>query len=100
MQFEEKLLEAIDYGLMVLGATVKQTIYERIEETRGLKRTDIPEHIQAFHEALVALLGKGAESIERVIAKKLYQQLDRPFTPHENWALASDPIMNELKQTA
>jgi len=96
---EETLLEAVDYGLMALGATVRHAIYDHIKETRGLKRADILEHIQAFHEALTTLLGKGAQPIEKVIAKKLYQQLGRTFTPHENWTLASDPIMDEIKNS-
>ena len=40
--FREALLEAVDYGLMVLGEIVRQAIYERIEKDHGLKRTEIP----------------------------------------------------------
>jgi hypothetical protein len=85
--FREALLEAVDYGLMVLGEIVRQAIYERIEKDYGLKRTEIPERLEAFHTALGSVLGVSAETVERLIAKNLHERLGLNFTPRPEWTL-------------
>jgi hypothetical protein len=85
--FRQILLEAVDYGLMVLGEIVRQAIYERIEKDHGLKRAEIPEQLDAFHTALGSVLGAGAKTVEKLIAKNLYSRLGLNFTAHENWIL-------------
>jgi hypothetical protein len=85
--FREILLEAVDHGLMVLGEIVRQAIYEHIENHHGLRRADIPEQLEAFHRALKNILGAGAKTVERLIAKNLYQRLDLNFTTHPEWTL-------------
>jgi hypothetical protein len=86
-EFRQILLEAVDYGLMVLGEIVRQTIYGRIEKDHGLKRTEIPEQLEAFHKALGSVLGVSAKTVEKLIAKNLYQRLGLNFTPRPEWAL-------------
>jgi len=81
------LLDAVDHGLNVLGATVRQTIYDQIEKMYGLKRESIPEKLDAFHTALTDILGTGAATVERLIAKNLYQRLGLNFTPRVEWTL-------------
>jgi hypothetical protein len=85
--FRDILLEAVDYGLMVLGEIVRQAIYERIEKDHGVKRTEIPERLEAFHKALGSVLGVSAKTVERLIAKNLYQRLGLSFTPRPEWTL-------------
>jgi len=85
--FRDILLEAVDYGLMVLGEIVRQAIYERIEKDHGLRRPEIPERLEAFHTALGSVLGVGAKTVEKLIAKNLYQRLGLNFTPHPEWTL-------------
>jgi hypothetical protein len=86
-EFRQILLEAVDYGLMVLGVIVRQAIYGRIEKDQGLKRAEIPERLEAFHKALVSMLGVSAKTVERLIARNLYQRLGLNFTPHPEWTL-------------
>jgi len=86
-EFREALLESVDYGLNVLGEIVRQTIYERIEKDHELKRTEIPERLEAFHKALESVLGVSAKTVERLIAKNLYQRLGLNFTPRPEWTL-------------
>ena len=86
-EFREALLESVDYGLMVLGEIVRQTIYERIEKDHELKRTEIPERLEAFHKALESVLGVSAKTVERLIARNLYQRLGLNFTPRPEWTL-------------
>jgi hypothetical protein len=85
--FRKAILEAVDYGLMVLGEIVRQAIYERIEKDHGLKRTEIPERLEAFHKALVSMLGVSAKTVERLIARTLYERLGLNFTPRPEWTL-------------
>jgi len=85
--FTENLLEAVDYGLMVLGEMVRQAIYERLENHHGLKRAEIPEQLDAFHKALESMLGVGARTVERLIAKNLYRKLGLNFIPRDNWTI-------------
>jgi hypothetical protein len=86
-EFRQILLEAVDYGLMVLGEIVRQTIYGRIEKDHGIKRAEIPERLEAFHTALGSVLGVSAKTVERLIAKNLYQRLGLNFTPRPEWTL-------------
>jgi hypothetical protein len=86
-EFRDILLEAVDYGLIVLGEIVRQAIYERIEKDHGLKRTEIPERLEAFHKALESTLGMSAKTVERLTAKNLYQRLGLNFTPRPEWTL-------------
>ena len=83
----QNLLEAVDYGLMVLGERVRQVIYERIEKHHGLKRAEIPEQLEAFHNALGSALGVGGETVERLIAKSFYRRLGLDFVAHPDWTL-------------
>ncbi len=86
-QFREALIEAVDYGLMVLGEIVRQTIYGQIENHHALKRTEIPERLEAFHKAMESVLGVNAKTVEKLIAKNLYQRLNLHFTPRPEWTL-------------
>jgi hypothetical protein len=86
--FRDILLEAVDYGLMVLGEIVRQAIYKRIENDQALKRAEIPERLEAFHKALESVLGVSAKTVEKLIAKNLYERLGLNFTQHDDWTLA------------
>jgi len=81
------VLDAVDHGLLALGAVVRETIYWRIEESHQVKREEIPENLDSFHKALQKLLGRGAKVISCLIAKNLYTRLDLRFTQYENWTL-------------
>jgi len=84
---DDALREATDYGLLALGEIVRDTIYQRIESTRQVKREQIPEKIESFHEALQGMLGAGAKVIEKQIAKNLHSRLGLNFSEHANWTI-------------
>ena len=86
-RFREALLEAVDYGRTVLGEIVRQTIYGQIENHHALKRTKIPERLEAFHKALGSVRGVNAKTVEKLIAKNLYERLGLEFTPRPEWTL-------------
>ncbi len=86
-RFRQVLLESVDNGLVVLGVTVRQAIYERIENRCGVKGEDIPEQLGIFHKVLGSMLGTGAGTLESLIARNLYKRLSLPFTPCPEWTL-------------
>lgn len=86
-EFKDILLDAVDYGLLVLGEIVRKTIYDRLEGNYQVKRADIPEKLEVFHVALAGLFGRRADVVERLIARKLYSKLRLKSEGHENWTL-------------
>jgi len=81
----EVLLQAVDEGLSVPGEIVRVAIYQRIERSYRLRREEIPEKLEIFHQALQDLLGGSAKVMEKLIAKNLYRRLGLNFTEHANW---------------
>lgn len=89
------MLSAIDKGPLVLGEGVKHAIYYHVERKHQLRREEIPEKIESFHKALQSLLGAGAEVLEKLIAKALYDRLGLNFEEREGWTLVDYVIQGE-----
>jgi hypothetical protein len=87
-QFSKLLLEAVDQGLLMLGETSRQAIYDCIEHSYQISRGEIPEKLDAIHGALTDLLGKGANMVETIAAERLYKALNLTFEPNDDWTLA------------
>nr|MDO8133463.1 hypothetical protein [Candidatus Njordarchaeum guaymaensis] len=86
-RFESAVLEAVDYGLGVLGETVRQAIYSYIDLKYQIKREETPKNLDVFRKASAGLFGAGGRVVEKLIARKLYGMLGLSFTDHENWTL-------------
>lgn len=86
-RFDLIVSKAVDEGLLVLGASVKDSIYYHVEKNRQVKREEIPGRIATFHDALEGLLGAGAKVVEKLIAKHLYSRLRLTFEEREDWTL-------------
>jgi len=56
-RFQSAVLEALDYGLGVLGETVRQAIYSYIDLKHQIKREEIPENLDVFRKASAGLFG-------------------------------------------
>jgi hypothetical protein len=97
-EFREILLDSVDYGLLVLGEIVRQTIYARLESNYQVKHAEIPEKLEAFHTALAGIFGRRGIVVERLIAKKLCDRLGLKFEDHENWTLVE--YVNHAKNAA
>jgi hypothetical protein len=94
---EKILLEAVDEGLLVPGEIVRTAIYERVERSYQVKREEIPEKLETFHEALQDMLGVSATKVmEKLIAKNLYSRLELNFVEHHNWTLVD--YVNHAKE--
>ena len=83
----DNLALAVDEALLVPGEIVRTVIYERIGWSYQLRREEIPEKLETFHQALQDLLGKSDKVRERLIAKSLYRRLKLNFTQHDGWTL-------------
>ncbi len=72
---------------MVLGESVRNALHYHVERANQVKREEIPNRMEEFHEALGSLLGAGARVVEKLIAKNLYSRLGLAYEERENWTL-------------
>jgi hypothetical protein len=72
--FERLLLEAVDEGLTSIGESSKQAIYYHLEKGFNIKKQEIPCKIEAFILAIEKLFGIGANFLELLILKGLYEK--------------------------
>lgn len=71
VKFRKAILEATDEGLMILGESVGRTVYYHIERNHRVKREEIPDRLEAFHEALESIFGAGAIILEdRILGER------------------------------
>lgn len=100
--FNSTVLRAVDEGLAVLGESVRISIYYHIERSYGIRREEIPESLETFHQSLKGLLGQGGGIVQALVAKSLYGQLRLEFRGRPNWTLAeyvncAKKLVGELK---
>jgi hypothetical protein len=79
----DDLVLAVDEALLVPGEIVRTAIYDRIERSYQVRREEIPEKLETFHQALQDLTGAGGKVMEKLIAKSLYRRLKLNFTQHD-----------------
>jgi len=79
LDFEKRLLEAVDHALLTIGETPREAIYYHLEKGFKLRRENIPEDADEFSQALNNIFGPGAEVIERLIVKNLFGRLNLNF---------------------
>ncbi len=77
--FDELLLEAIDEALASLGESAKQSIYFHLQNKFKVSKTEIPNHIKEFAEGLEKIFGVGAQFLEILVMKKLYERIGKPL---------------------
>lgn len=82
--FERLLLEAVDEGLSELGESSKQAIYYHLERSFNIRKHDIPTRVIAFTQAIENIFGAGANYIEILIMKKLYEKVNGLFIWNES----------------
>jgi len=82
--FEKFLLEAVDESLASLGESSKQAIYFHIERSFNIKKKEIPYKIKTFAKAIEKMFGLGANFLEILVMKKLYEKIGEVFEWHES----------------
>ena len=74
-EFDALLLEAVDEGLSSVGDSSKQAIYFHLEKTFRIEKEEIPLKIEDFAEAIEKIFGLGANFLEILIMKHLYNKI-------------------------
>jgi len=77
--FEKLLLEAVDEGLSSLGETSKEAIYFHLKKSFNIKKKEIPYKIEAFAKGIEKIFGLGANFLEILIMKQLYEKVGGVF---------------------
>jgi len=77
--FEKLLLEAVDEGLSSLGMSSKQAIYFHLEKSFNIKKKEVPYKNKAFAKAIEKIFGLGANFLEILIMKRLYEKIGGVF---------------------
>ena len=87
-EFNQLILESIDEGLSTLGGdTVKRAFYYHLEKRANIKRSEIPDKLEAFHGALAKLFFDGSVTLERRILRHLYERLGLEFPTNNGWTI-------------
>lgn len=81
--FDELLLEAVDEGLSSIGESSKHAIFFYLETVFKIKRNEIPDKIEAFAVAIEKIFGLGANCLEILIMKSLYEKFKGIVQLHE-----------------
>lgn len=72
--FERLLLEAVDEALASIGESPKQAIYFHLENHFDIQKQEIPGKIEAFAFGIEKIFGLGANFLESLILKRLYEK--------------------------
>lgn len=85
----DMLTLAVEQGLSVLGESVAQVVLYNLDKKYSLSRRDIVRKPDRFVEALHAMFGSGATTIEKLVIQSICTStginpntLDAPTFPH------------------
>jgi hypothetical protein len=94
--FEKLFLEAVDEALASLGHSAKQAIYFHLESKFEIERNQIPESVEDFADGLAKIFGVGAQFLEILIMKELYERIGQPL----EWDTSKELIFTEYVAAA
>jgi hypothetical protein len=97
--FEKLLLEAVDEGLASLGESSKQAIYFHLEKSFIINKQEIPQKIEAFADAIEKIFGAGADSLEILIMKRLFEKVGGNFELHDSTDFAFTEYVTAAKRS-
>jgi len=83
-EFAKILIEAVDQGLLFLGASAQKAIYFHLEKDYSVKKEKVPANVEAFVNALESIFGAGALVIEKSILKNLHSKLGVEYKEKKN----------------
>ncbi len=63
--------DAIDRALSVLGENGKRALYFHLENSFGVRRSEIPDKPEIFSQALRTIFGPGSAILEQSIVREL-----------------------------
>jgi hypothetical protein len=80
--FDDAIEESIDATLCLLGKASMDKIYSHLEIAFGLKKEDIPKHIEEFAYAFEKTFGSVAKLLEIKIIERLHSKCKKfSYTP-------------------
>jgi hypothetical protein len=97
--FEKLLLEAVDEALTSLGGSAKQAVYYHLENKFKIRKDDIPSRLEDFMNGLESIFGLGANFIEIMIMKKLYEKVGQPLEWSEGKEFMFSEYVAAVKET-
>jgi hypothetical protein len=97
--FDRLLIEAIDEALASLGESSKQSIYFHLENKFKIAKRDIPNRLKDFTKGLEKIFGLGAQFIEILVMKKLYEKVGQPLEWNQNKELRLVEYVEAAKQS-
>jgi hypothetical protein len=78
-RFSEIFLRAADFAFDSLGKSCQQALYFHLKNSFHVEQENISEKIEEFDEALSLIFKEGVVYLERLILKKLCQDLGVSF---------------------
>jgi len=84
-RFNDALLNAVDIALGSIGESCKQALYFHMKATFHIERTEIPEKIEGFDDALRSIFKDGAVFLEKLIVATLCEDLKVKFDTKESF---------------
>ncbi len=73
------MLRSIDETFSLLGEAAKSKLYFHLENTFGIKKTEILFHTEEFYSALERIFGASAGQLETLLLRKLQQNLGQAY---------------------
>ena len=61
----------------LLGTRVREAIYDYMAREHHVAKEELPKHLDEFSTLLQGTFGKGAETIERMLVKRLAEKIGR-----------------------
>lgn len=96
-KFDAILLEAIDEALSSLGDSVRQAIFFHLERSFCIRKDETPDRVGAFTQAIEAIFGAGADTLEMLIVRKLHEKIGEVSSPNESRAFSFAERVNAAK---
>lgn len=78
-KFDDALHKAVDFAFNSLGKSCRQSLYFHLKTTFHISRTEIPEKVEEFDNALKLIFKDGTIFLERLILDKLCESLEVKF---------------------
>ena len=78
-KFDAALLNAVDFAFNSLGKSCRQALYFHLKTTFLISRTEIPEKVEEFDNAVRLIFKGGAGFLERLILEKLCESFEIKF---------------------
>ena len=89
--FEESVIEAVEYVFSSFGESCKQALYFHLKNCYNIGKKEIPSKIEEFAEALEQIFGSGAKLIEIEIMKLLFGKVQTfRFSPRHEILVFTD----------